>query len=319
MIDRKTFLTICMGFVLTGSLTACTGIAADRKAKTTDATAATDAEDEEVATEELEGTTLTVATTTDPYAAILKDFATGQLADLSMTLKVKSYKSIEEANAAVASGKADASFCMRRNQLDPYTGDGLPELSNAGSIFYQPYGVFSAKHDSLHEMQQSATIAIPNDDIKRGRALLLLQQEGIIALNEPKRLDAHTYDLAENALQIQWRDTEPSQLAAVLGEVDYAVFDPSDVDEPTDAEDKAGDSGDSGDKASASHATLDASDAIVVEASDGTAAKRYAGIVAVDPDKAEDPGVKALVHALKSEEFDHYLQRAYGQDLIPIT
>lgn len=301
MMNRRGFLTTMLGLALTCSLTACTGVAADRKAGTGEEET-TDTEEEAPTKKQAsevedfpEGTTLTLATTSDPYVAIIRNFVKPLLADHNVKIKVSAFGKAEEANEAVESGKADASFCMRCSELDPYNGDGLPKLANAGSIFYQPYGVFSHKHDSIRQIQENMTVAIPNDDEGRGRALQLLQQEGLIKLNEPERLDAHTYELAENRMQIQFREADRAQLPALLEEVDYVILDPSEAD------------------------GVDVTEAAVLEASDNPTAARYAGIVAATPDMAEDAKVEALVQMLKSEEFSQYVQTTYGQELLPIA
>ena len=301
MMNRRGFLTTILGLALTCSLTACTGVAADRKAstrkvETTDTEVEAPTKKKASDIEDFpEGTTLTLATTSDPYVAIIRNFVKPLLAKHNVKVKVDAFGKAEEANEAVEAGKADASFCLRCSELDPYNGDGLPELSNAGSIFYKPYGVFSHKHDSIRQIQENMTIAIPGDDEGRGRALQLLQQEGLIRLNEPERLDAHTYELAENRMQIQFREADRAQLPALLEEVDYVILDPSDAE------------------------GVDVTKAAVLEASDSLTAARYAGIVATTPDMAEDAKVEALVQLLKSEEFFQFLQTTYGQELLPIA
>ena len=300
MVDRKQFISIALGLGMSLPLSACTGVASINR----------NAQDEEEEVEEevaddqlmLEDAKLVVATMDGDYNKVLKDFAKDRVAEQGLTISTKKFETYQEANDAVVDGDADACLCQRLDELNAYEAERQAGLKSAGTVFYRPFGVYSMRHDTLREAQQDTVIAIPNDPVGRSRALLLLSQEGLIVLNDPNRLELNTYDTTENPLGIQFREFEQRDLARQLLEVDYSILDASaevnlegveGVQKPSVA------------------------DAIVIEASDGYAAKQCASILATKKDSVEDDRIRVLLAALKSEEFAEYLQTNFGQELIP--
>ena len=77
------------------------------------------------------------------------------------------------------------------------TFDGVIGVS-AGAIHYEPFGVYAGKTTSLDELQDGATIAVPNDTTNEARALLLLEAQGLIKLKEDAGLTATKNDIVEN-------------------------------------------------------------------------------------------------------------------------
>ena len=316
MVVRRKLIFVVVGLALSCLLAACTGVGAR--------TTSGDAQGEETAKEakeeadkkkELKDTTITVATTDGPYALILNEFATPLLAESRVTLKVNEFGSPEEANTACKEGKADAAFCQRQNEFNAYDAEQQSGLVVVGPVFYKPIGVFSHKHDNLRDMPEDATIAVPNNTEERGRALMLLHREGVLTLNDPKRLDAGIYDLAENPRFLHLREADPVELIRLLDEVDYVVFGP-DTPDDTDSETKTDSEQNTEFEESAKKPGI--ASAIAVEASNSYAAKQYASIVATKQDNAEDAGVMALMEALRSPEFALFMQGEFGQELVAI-
>ncbi len=339
MITRKQFIAAILSTTTSCLLSACTGGTMSTKKQEAREEAAQQAAAEENGAEgntgeavDLTGSTLVVATTYGPYTQILEYFAIPILAEQEAVLQVVEYKSADEANSAVKSGKADACFCQQLNELNAYNLENSKGLSYVGGVYYRPYGAFSTKHDTLHEIAQDETIVIPSGAVGKGRALLLLNQEGIIKLNNPNKLDSTTFDIAENPLSVQFREVEASELARQLDDADYVILDPnatSSITEESSTDEGATDEGaaeesttDEGastesDVANANVLQPRISDAIVIEASDGVAATQYASVMATTPNLKDDARIAALMELLHSNEFSLFMQDTYGQELIP--
>ncbi|MGN0970657.1 MAG: MetQ/NlpA family ABC transporter substrate-binding protein, partial [Aristaeellaceae bacterium] len=73
-------------------------------------------------------------------------------------------------------------------------------------------------------LADGVTIAVPNDATNEGRALLLLQSNGIITLKEEAGITATVLDIAENPLGIEFVEAEAAMLPNLLADVDYAII-----------------------------------------------------------------------------------------------
>lgn len=303
-ITRKAFVSGLAGLLAAGTLAACgAGGSAQQEgdtkangAKGDDAKTAKTADATGDPEQSIEGTKLVVTALASPCVEILEQFAAPALAESGLTLEVKKGTNPAQANADVGSGKADANYCQNIFELEEYDDKNGADLVGVGTIHYEPFGVYSSKHDSLRSLGEGATIAVPNDPVGRGRALLLLQREGIVVLNDPSFLEATPQDLAENPFDVKFQELEAAAVPRALNDVDFAVVGVSDAA----AED------------------LHASDAVALEANDAMAAELYGIVIATSPEKQSDPRVTALVELLQTEAFARFLQGAYNQDVLPL-
>jgi D-methionine transport system substrate-binding protein len=282
MITRKQFVTSAFGVLLAGSLVACGGNASDSGAPDTTAT-------------DTASKTLVVAASPSPHAEILTKFAAPLLEEQGIALEVKEYTDYIQPNVATSTGEVDANYFQHINYLNNYNKENGTDLVSAGAIHYEPFGVYSNDHKSLDEIEDGATIAIPNDPTNEGRALLVLQQEGLITLSDPEDLEATPKDIAENPKNIQFQELEAAALPRALDDVDYAVINGN----------------------YAIEAGLHVADAVAVEANDGKAVEQYGNIICTTPDKLDDERIVALVEVLQSDDFAQYLKDNYDQDVLP--
>ncbi len=284
MISRKQFISSAFGVLLAGSLVACGG--GSSTASSTSGSAGGDASISK---------TLVVAASPSPHAEILEKFAKPRLAEKGIILEVKEYTDYVQPNVATTTGEVDANYFQHINYLDNYNKENGTDLASAGAIHYEPFGVYSNKHTSLDELADGATIAIPNDPTNEGRALLVLQQEGIVKLKDPENLEATPNDLAENPKNIKFQELEAAALPRALDDVDFAVINGN----------------------YAIEAGMHVADAVAVEANDGKAVEQYANIICTTPDKASDERITELVNILQSEDFKTYLKDTYNEDVLP--
>lgn len=239
--------------------------------------------------------TLTVAASPSPHAEILNSFAVPKLKDQNIDLEVKEYTDYIIPNQVTSSGEVDANYFQHINYLNNYNKENGTNLVGVAAIHYEPFGIYAGKSSDLKNIADGAQIAVPNDPTNEGRAFLLLQQEGLVTLKDPENLEATPVDVAENPHSLNFVEVEAAAVPRQLQDVDFAVINGN----------------------YAIEAGLHVSDAVAVEAADGTAVEQYANYIVTTPDKQDDDRIKALVSVLTSDDFKTYLKDTYDEDVLP--
>ena len=239
--------------------------------------------------------TITVAATAVPHAEILEK-AAEILAEEGWNLEVTVFNDYVQPNLVVDSGDFDANYFQHIPYLENFNEERGTDLVNAGGIHYEPFGLYPGKKSSLEEIEEGDVIAVPNDTTNEARALLLLQDNGIITLKEGVGLEATKLDIEENPYNIKLQELEAAQIPRIVDEVEYAVM--------------------NGNYALEAGFSV-AKDAIAYELSDSEAAKTYVNVIAVKAGNEESEGIKALVDVLKSDEIVEYINETYDGAVIP--
>lgn len=238
---------------------------------------------------------LTVAASPAPHAEILTDFAAPLLAEQGIELKVKEYTDYIQPNKDTTSGSVDANYFQHITYLENYNAENGTDLVSAGLIHYEPFAVYPGTSSDLDTIADGATIAVPNDPTNEGRALLLLQDLGLITLKDPENLESTPKDIADNPHGIKFQELEAAALPRALSSVDFAVINGN----------------------YAIEAGYHVADALAHESSDSLAVEKYANIICVAKGSEDSKAVKALVEVLTSEDFKAYLEKSYGEDVLP--
>ena len=246
-------------------------------------------------TASLEGTTIKVGATPAHHAEIL-EIAKGILAEQGITLEIVEFNDYIQPNLAVESGELDANYFQHITYMNEFNVSDCTHLVSAAEIHYEPFGLYAGKTASIDELADGAQIAVPNDTTNEARALLLLQQEGLITLKEGAGITATKADIAENPKNLDIVELEASQLPVRLGDVDMAVINGN----------------------YAIDAGLKVSDALAVESADGEAAQAYVNVLAVKEGHENDPAIQALVEALKSDEVKTFMDETYEGAVVPM-
>ena len=241
------------------------------------------------------GDTLIVAASPTPHAEILNDYAAPKLADEGISLVVKEYTDYVQPNVATTDGDVDANYFQHTNYLNEYNSENGTDLVAVAKIHYEPFGIYAGKSKDLGNIANGATIAVPNDATNEGRALLLLQQEGIITLSDPDSISATPKDVSDNPHGIQFQEVEAASVPRTLDDVDFAVINGN----------------------YAIEAGFHVKDALAVEKADGVAVEQYGNVIVTTPDKKDDERIAKLVAILTSDDFKTYLSDTYGQDVLP--
>lgn len=240
-------------------------------------------------------TTLTVAASPAPHAEILNDLAAPLLAKEGIELKVKEYTDYIQPNKDTTSGAVDANYFQHITYLENYNAENGTDLVSAGLIHYEPFAVYAGTSNDLDAIADGATIAVPNDPTNEGRALLLLQDLGLIALSDPENLEATPKDIKDNPHNLKFQELEAAALPRALSSVDFAVINGN----------------------YAIEAGYHVADALAHESSDSLAVEKYANIICVAKNNEDSKAVKALVKVLTSDDFKAYLEENYGEDVLP--
>ena len=240
-------------------------------------------------------TTLTVGASPTPHAQILTDFAAPKLKNEGIELKVKEYTDYIQPNKDTTSGALDANYFQHINYLNNYNKENKTDLVSVGAIHYEPFGIYAGKSKDLSNIADGATIAVPNDPTNEGRALLLLEQEGIIKLKDSSNLESTPNDIAENPHNVQFQEVEAAAVPRTLQSVDFAVINGN----------------------YAIEAGYHVKDALAHEKAGTTAVNEYANIICTTKEKEDDTSIKALVKVLQSDDFKKYLEENFGEDVLP--
>ena len=280
---------------LTGSFAACGQVDGTKvDAQTVASESQTDGESQTEA-QETENVVLRVGANITPHAEIL-EVAKPILAEQGITLEIVQIEDSITPNTGVIEGSLDANYFQHVPYLDQFNLENGSDLVSVGAVHYEPFGIYAGKTTDLKDLPEGAIVAVPNNVTNEARALLLLDQEGIITLKDDAGITATVEDIEDNPLNIQFKELAPEQLVAALPDVDVAVINGN----------------------YAIEGGLHVSQALAVEANDGLAAQTYGNIIATTPDKANDPAIIALVEVLQGPEIAAYINETYDGAVVPL-
>lgn len=265
------------------------GTAACGSSKTIEKETAVTAEEKQV---------IRVGSGVTPHLEILENVKE-RLSEEGYELEIKVFEDFVLPNKALAEGDLDVNLYQHEPYLINFNDEHKTDLVVAGEtkFYFLPLGIYPGKVDSLDKLPEGAEVAIPNDLTNGGRALLLLQEAGLITLKEGVDITATVNDILDNPKQLKIVELEASQVVRSLADVDLAVINANFV--------------------------LDAGlnvqeDALLTETADSKAAEKYASIVAVEASKQDDAAIQAFITALRSDETRNFINDTYQGAVIPV-
>ncbi|SCJ74988.1 D-methionine-binding lipoprotein metQ precursor [uncultured Eubacterium sp.] len=235
-----------------------------------------------------------VAASATPHAEILEE-AKPLLEKEGYDLEVTVFDDYVQPNEVVDSGDFDANYFQHAPYMEQFNKEKGTKLVDAGDIHYEPFGIYPGTKKSLDEIADGDEIAVPNDTTNEARALLLLQDNGIIKLKDGAGLTATVNDIAENPHNIKIVELEAAQVARVTGETAFVVL--------------------NGNYALQAGYSVK-KDALAYEAADSEAAKTYVNIIAVKDGNQDSDAIKALVKVLKSDDIKKFIDEKYNGAVI---
>ena len=255
--------------------------------------------EEEPAEEPAELIPLVVGASATPHAEILEQVKDALAAE-GYDLQIKIFDDYVLPNTALEDGELDANYFQHTPYLNSFNEANGTHLVSAALIHYEPFGIYGNGVSDLSELAEGADIIIPADDSNETRALLLLQQEGLITLPEDASAaeGVTTLDIVDdggyNITAVQ-ADTVPAQLAN-SNEGTIAVINGN----------------------YALQAGLHSADALALEDASGDAAQTYANIVAVREGEEQSEKTLALVKALQTAEVKTFIEETYNGAVVAI-
>ena len=284
---KKKLLALLLGLTLCLSLAA--GGGSDEGAA--DDTAGEEGVTAEEGGETAETVTLTVAASPTPHAVIL-EACIPLMEEKGYELVVNQYDDYVVPNTAVEDGDEDANYFQHIPYLDEFNETRGTHLVNVAGVHIEPMAIYAGKTASLEELPDGAVIGVPNDATNEGRALLLLEAQGLITLDDSSNLTATPINIVDNPKNLQFEEIEAKTLPSSLPDLDLAVIN--------------------------SNYALGAglnpnTDALAIESSDSP----YVNVLVVKEGNEDNAAVQALVEALHSDTIRDFITESYGGAVVP--
>ncbi|MBM7605831.1 D-methionine transport system substrate-binding protein [Metabacillus crassostreae] len=242
--------------------------------------------------------TIKIGATTVPHAEILEE-AKPLLAEKGIELDIEEFSDYPLINPALAAGDLDANYFQHVPYLDNANKENDFDLQNVGAIHIEPFGVYSNDYKSIEELPEGAKIIISNNVAEMGRVLALLEEKGLIKLDESvEKINATQDDIVENKKNVVIEDSvAPEMLASAYenNEGDAVII--------------------NGNYALAAGLNP-AEDAIALEVGENNP---YANIVVVKKGDEDKEEIKTLVEVLKSEEIKDFINTKYPGSVLPVN
>ncbi len=284
---KKKLLALLLGLTLCLSLAACGG--SDEGAA--DDTAGEEGVTAEEGGETAETVTLTVAASPTPHAVIL-EACIPLMEEKGYELVVNQYDDYVVPNTAVEDGDEDANYFQHIPYLDEFNETRGTHLVNVAGVHIEPMAIYAGKTASLEELPDGAVIGVPNDATNEGRALLLLEAQGLITLDDSSNLTATPINIVDNPKNLQFEEIEAKTLPSSLPDLDLAVIN--------------------------SNYALGAglnptTDALAIESADSP----YVNVLVVKEGNEDNAAVQALVEVLHSDTIRDFINEEFDGAVVP--
>ena len=285
---KNKILATLLALSLALALTACGGSKTDDSAKTDDTN---DAQTEQPADTQ-ETVTLKVGASPTPHAEILQQ-CVPILAEQGIDLQITEYGDYVIPNTAVEDGENDANYFQHVPYLDNFNEENGTHLVSVTGVHIEPMGIYAGKTASLEELPDGATVAVPNDATNEGRALLLLEKQGLIKLADDSNLSSTPNDIVENPKNLTFTEVEAAIVPTIVTEVDIAVIN--------------------------SNYAMGAGfnpveDALALEASDSP----YVNVLVCKEGNENNEAIQALAEALHSDAVKNFITENYGGAVVAV-
>ena len=239
--------------------------------------------------------TIKIGATPAPHAEIL-EVVKEALAKDGWTLEIVEFDDYIIPNTSLEEGELDGNYFQHITYMNNFNEENGTHLVSAAEIHYEPFGLYAGKCASLDALPNGAKIAVPNDATNEARALLLLEQVGLITLREGAGINATKDDIVSNPKGLDIYEAKAELITTMLQDVDMAVINGN----------------------YAIDAGLKIADALAVEAADGAAAQAYVNVLAVKDGDQDSEKIQALIKALMSEEVKAYIEETYNGAVVPM-
>lgn len=248
---------------------------------------------ESPAAAQTEGETITVGVSPVPHAEILQYVKDNLAEEAGLEIEIVEFSDYVQPNLALDDEQIDANYFQHVPYMEDFGAERGIKMVAVAPVHIEPLGIYSNEIESLEQVPDGATIAIPNDATNLGRSLKLLEDQGLLTLREGAGVEATIQDIEENPKNLEFAELEAAQLPRALEDVELAIINGN----------------------YALQANLSPSeDALALETAEGNP---YANVLTVLPEREQDPNVQKLAELLTSEEVKQFIEEKYQGSVIP--
>lgn len=223
--------------------------------------------------------------TSPPQDAIMKLSKKIAKEKYGIDVKLVTFGDYNIPNRALNDGELQANVFQHIPFLENQVKQFGYKLTYIGKTFLYPMGMFSKKYTSIKNIKDGSTVAIPNDPTNQGRALMIMQDAGLIKLKDGITWKATTDSIASNPKNLKIVSLQADQIPNNLGDVDFGIVN-------NDYISKAG---------------LSLNDALFVEPKDSP----FANVIAIQDTQKDNPRLKEYVKALNNKQILKEAQKHY--------
>ena len=241
-----------------------------------------------------EDTVIRVGAVPVPHAEVLEQVE-ADLKEAGWDLEIVVFEDYVLPNQALDAGELDANYFQHKPYMDDFNEKNGTDFVGVAAIHFEPLGIYAGKSDDLENITDGSVIAIPNDTTNEARALLLLQDNGLITIDESAGLAATPLDITDNPHDLSFTELEAAQTARVIDDVDFAVVN--------------------------GNYAIDAKikDRLVaVESAESEAAQTYANLIVVNAGDEETEKTQALVAAVTSDKIRDFINDTYDGAVVAV-
>ncbi|MBP2079516.1 MetQ/NlpA family ABC transporter substrate-binding protein [Oceanobacillus polygoni] len=166
---------------------------------------------------------IVVGVTAGPHEQIV-EAAAEVAAENGLEVELKVFSDYVLPNTALSEGDLDVNSYQHEPFLDQFNDDHGTDLVPVGKTILNPMGVYSETYESMDDLPDGATFGLPNDPTNGGRALFILEEAGIISLEEGKKETASIHDVIDNPKNLEFIELDAAQIPKQLSEVDAAAI-----------------------------------------------------------------------------------------------
>lgn len=234
---------------------------------------------------------LKVGVTPGPHAEVMDEVK--KIAEKKgLKMQVIEFSDYVTPNSALADGEIDVNSFQHQPYLDNVVKERGYKLVSVAKTMIFPIGIYSKKIKDIKAVGDNAVITLPNDPTNCGRALVLLENVGLIKLKAGLGIKATPMDIVENKKNLKIIESEAAQIPRTLDDVTIAAINCN---------------------YAMSAGLVPAKDALAREDSNSP----YANILVTRENMKDDPRVKKLIEAYHSPEIKKFVNEHFGGSAFP--
>jgi len=208
-----------------------------------------------------------------------------------LEIELVTFSDYVQPNKVLDSGELDANAFQHVPYLDEFNAAHGTKIVKLANTINFPIGVYSEKIKDLSELKEGDVLGLPNDPTNGARALILFESAGLIKLKEGVGITATVRDIAENPLNLQFKELDAAFIPKALGDLTAAVINTTFALE---------------------NGLIPSEDAIYREPNDSP----WVNIIAVREGEQDKPIFQKLIKAYQSEEVKQYVTENFADSMV---